>query len=86
MRVGISSHFEKRARRLSAEEKEAMDERTEWFMSDKSDSRLKVHALTGKLKGYVSFSISRKKRIKFKFVSENEAIFIDVGPHDDVYR
>lgn len=86
MKVGISSHFEKRARRLSSEEQGALDERTEWFVTDKSDPRLKVHALTGKLRGYFSFSISRKKRVKFKFASEDEAIFIDVGPHEDVYR
>ena len=86
MKIGISSHFEKRAKRLSSEEKEALDERTGWFVSDKSDSRLKVHALTGRLKGYFSFSISHKKRVKFRFAGDEEVIFVDVGPHDEVYR
>ena len=86
MRVGISSHFEKRAKRLSSEEMSALDERTVWFAANSGDPRLKVHALSGKLKGYFSFSITHKKRVKFRFVNEGAVIFVDVGPHEEVYR
>ena len=86
MKVGISTHFEKRLKKLSAQERIILDERTDWFVADKSDPRLKVHALAGRLKGYFSFSISYKKRVKFKFVSDEEVIFVDVGLHEEVYR
>jgi len=86
MKIGLSSYFEKRVKRLSAEEKTALDEKTEWFVVNASDPRLKVHALGGKLKGYFSFSITYKKRVKFRFTGKDEVIFVDVGPHEEVYR
>lgn len=86
MNVGISSHFKKMAKKLSQTERQVLDEKIEWFVNNPSDPRLKTHALTGRLKGYFSFSISFKKRVVFIFVSEDEAILIDVGSHDEVYR
>ena len=86
MVVGISSHFTKRAKRLSKIERDELDLRTEWFMADPKDYRLKTHALTGNLKGYFSFSITRGKRVKFIWVSDNKVLFIDVGSHEEVYR
>ncbi len=86
MKVGTSSHFLKRARRLSKAEKEELDLRTEWFRKNPSDLRLKTHALTGNLKGYFSFSITRGKRVKYILVGGDKAIFVNVGSHDEVYR
>lgn len=86
MRVGLSSHFRKRAKRLSKEERNELDLRTEWFQRDPHDPRLKAHALTGKLKGYFSFSITHNKRVKYVLVEKDRAIFVDVGSHDEVYR
>lgn len=86
MEVGLSSHFVKRARRLSKQERDSLDLRTEWFQKHPGDSRLKTHSLTGKLKGFFSFSISFGKRVKYIVVDKNKAVFVDVGSHDEVYR
>lgn len=86
MKVGTSSHFLKRARRLSKIEKDELVSRTEWFREDPNDPRLKTHALTGNLKGYFSFSITRGKRVKYVLVGGDAAILVDVGSHDEVYR
>lgn len=85
MEVGVSSHFIKRARRLSKAERDELDERTEWFQVDPNDPRLKMHALTGNLKGCFSFSITRGKRVKFIFVNKDKVLFIDVGSHEEIY-
>lgn len=86
MEIELSSHFVKRARRLSTKEKEELSQRTEWFRKDPDDPRLKTHALTGKLKGFFSFSISRGKRVKFIYVDKKVVLFVEVGPHEEVYR
>ncbi len=46
---------------------------------------LKTHNLSGKLKGYWAFSITYEYRLVFKFISENKALLIDIGTHDEVY-
>ena len=86
MEIDLSSHFVKRARRLSAKEKKELSVRTDLFRENPNDPRLKTHSLTGKLKSFLSFSINRKKRVKFMWIDKKVALFIDVGPHDEVYR
>ena len=86
MEVALSSNFLKRAKRLSAREKQKLSERTEWFRRDTRDPRLKTHALTGKLTGLYSFSITYGKRVTYLLVNETTALFTDVGSHDHVYR
>ncbi|MBI4066676.1 type II toxin-antitoxin system mRNA interferase toxin, RelE/StbE family [Candidatus Gottesmanbacteria bacterium] len=86
MEVELSSNFLKRARRLSAQEKRKLSECTEWFRRDHRDPKLKTHALTGKLKGLYSFSITYGKRVTYVLVDADTALFTDVGSHDEVYR
>ncbi len=86
MEVELSSNFLKHARRLSAQEKHKLSERTEWFRRDPHDPRLKTHALTGKLKGLFSFSVTYGKRVTYLLVNKTTALFTDVGSHDEVYR
>ena len=85
MKIGLSSRFIKNAKKLSQQEKDELDTRTGWFGNDPRDPRLKTHALTGQLKGYFSFSITRKKRVKFIFLENDKILFVDVGSHDEVY-
>lgn len=86
MEVELSSNFLKRARRLSSQEKRRLSDRTEWFRKDPRDARLKTHALTGKLKGLYSFSITYGKRVSYLLVDPTTALFTDVGAHEEVYR
>ena len=85
MEIEFSSHFIKRARRLSQEDKIILSERVQWFKLNPGDPGLKIHPLTGKLKGLFAFSIKRRKRVKFSFLGKNKALFVDVGSHDEVY-
>lgn len=85
MEIGVTSHFAKRAKRLSLKERRLLDLKTEIFCTNFQDPRLKTHRLKGRLKEYLAFSLTHSKRVKFIFLEENKALFIDVGSHDEVY-
>jgi addiction module RelE/StbE family toxin len=46
---------------------------------------LRVHKLHGEFEGYWSLSINRSLRMIY-FIENNEAYFIDIGTHNEVYR
>ncbi len=46
---------------------------------------LKTHKLSGNLDGYWSFSIEYNLRVIFYFNEDNNAVFADIGTHDEVY-
>ncbi|OGD04166.1 hypothetical protein A3E17_03405 [Candidatus Amesbacteria bacterium RIFCSPHIGHO2_12_FULL_48_14] len=85
MEVEFSSHFLDQAKKLTQKEKEVLAEKVELFRKNPRDPRLKTHALTGKLKGSFSFSVTYSKRAIF-VLSGNTAIFAEMGTHDHVYR
>ncbi len=82
MKIYYSRKFEKEYKRLhfkikiSAEKKEAI------FRKNPHDPRLKTHKLTGKLKGYYSFSIDYQYRIIFEFREKEIVWFHSVGTHE----
>ncbi|MCH7762895.1 MAG: type II toxin-antitoxin system mRNA interferase toxin, RelE/StbE family [Candidatus Marinimicrobia bacterium] len=48
---------------------------------------LKIHALTGELKGLHAISLTYKYRITLIIrITEKTIILVDVGSHDEVYR
>jgi mRNA-degrading endonuclease YafQ of YafQ-DinJ toxin-antitoxin module len=52
-----------------------------------SHPSLKLHALSGRLKGLHAVSINIAYRITLEFIIDNDTIVpVDVGSHDDVYR
>ncbi|KKR70846.1 MAG: hypothetical protein UU12_C0016G0005 [Candidatus Woesebacteria bacterium GW2011_GWA2_40_7b] len=86
MDIELSSNFLKKAKRLSKEEKVLLSDRIEIFRDNVNDSRLKIHPLTGKLKGLLSFSLNYSKRVTFVYLEKEKVLFIDVGSHDQVYK
>ena len=55
------------------------------FIEDPFAPGLKTHKLTGALSGLWAFAIGYDCRVVLDFVSPEEVLLIDVGPHDDVY-
>ncbi len=60
-------------------------ERVEAFKANPFDPTLRTHKLSGKLKDLWSFSIEYDLRVIFHFVSNQRALFIDIGTHKEVY-
>ena len=59
--------------------------RVEWFADDPFDPRLRTHKLSGELSDLWSFSITYDVRVIFYFTGEDNAVFVDIGSHDEVY-
>ena len=55
------------------------------FQQDPNNPVLKNHALVGKKLGFRAFSVTGDIRIVYSPVSENEAILLDIGSHNQVY-
>lgn len=85
MEIEFTTHFLKKAKRLSFGEQKKLSQRVEILKKSPFDPRLKTHMLSGNLKGQFSFSLDHSKRVVF-VLNQEVVIFIDVGSHDDVYR
>lgn len=59
-------------------------QKLEQFTLDPFEPSLRTHKLSGKLNDLWSFSIDYDVRVVFYFIEE-EAVFVDIGSHDDVY-
>lgn len=85
MRITVSPRFEKNYKSLPKRIKEKAKEQEFLFRKNPFDPRLKTHRLTGREKEAWTFSINYSYRIKFIFLTEDEALFLDVGTHE-IYK
>ena len=61
---------------------ESAFKKIELFRNRKNHKRLEVHKLHGKYVGFFGFSIDRKNRIMFEWISDDEVRLHTVGDHD----
>lgn len=79
--VGFTPEFFRRLKKLTPQLQENAFEKIEAFRNRKNHQRLEVHKLHGKYREFFGFSIDRKNRIMFEWVSDTEAILHTVGDH-----
>ena len=88
MEVSFSSAF-KRAFKKRIKGNEDLEDKfwqkVEIFTLDPYDPRLKTHKRSGKLKDLWSFTVDYDERVLFYFTEDDQAVFVDVGSHDEVY-
>ena len=77
-----SRQFEKHYRKLPKTLKEAAKQKEIIFRENPLHPSLDTHKLHGKDTGAWAFSINRKFRIKFVFLTNDSVLFLDVGTHD----
>lgn len=82
MEIYYHPRFRKAYSRLPLTVKIKAEHKEKIFRADPYLTALKTHKLHGRLGKFWSFSIDRKYRILFEFVSKNEVIFLDVGTHE----
>lgn len=85
MIIYYSTKFLKDYKKLPIKIKKLAEKSELKFRKDPHDHSLKTHTLTGKLKGFWSFSINYQYRIVFEFASKKTVWFHAVGAHD-IYR
>lgn len=83
--VHVASRFFKSLSKLPPAIHALAEERDGWFRANPFDPRLKTHKLKGELAGAWSYSLDRRYRVLFRFLSDDEALYYDIGTHD-VYR
>ena len=80
--VGYTPHFSRALNGLPNQIQDLLTKKDSVFRENPFDGRLKTHQLRGKLKGYWSYSVNYHYRVLFKFVSDSNVIYIDVGTHE----
>jgi mRNA-degrading endonuclease YafQ of YafQ-DinJ toxin-antitoxin module len=88
MKVSFSSSFKRSFKRRikgNVDIEERFWQKLELFTANPFEPSLKTHKLSGKLKDVWSFSIDYDARVLLYFESDDNAVFIDIGSHDEVY-
>lgn len=83
MEIVYSSKFAKEYKKIPASIKDTAEQQEIIFRHDPFNPKLKTHQLTGKLNGFLSFSIGYKYRIIFEFAKDKNIVYFhSVGNHD----
>jgi addiction module RelE/StbE family toxin len=85
MTVYFHKNFEKSYQRLGKIEKEKIKDRLKIFIKDPFDRQLNNHPLKGKYEDYRSINISGDLRAIYKYISDNECVFVEIGTHSELY-
>ncbi len=85
MKIQFHKNFEKQYKRLRKREQRKTQERLELFLENPFDSRLRNHSLKGKYADYRSINITGDLRAIYKFLSEEECIFVVIDNHSNLY-
>jgi addiction module RelE/StbE family toxin len=82
MRIDYLPSFKKKFRRLHPKIQILAESRRKLFKEYPYHMGLKTHKLQGDLEGKWAFSINQKYRIVFRFIDEQNVLFLDIGTHD----
>lgn len=87
MEIKYSPSFLRALKKCPPELIEEVKDKLELFHDEQNHSKLKVHKLTGKLKGQYSFSVNYQIRIVFYYISkkDKQVLLTAIGDHD-VYK
>ncbi len=80
--VEVTSHFKKSYRKLSNLIRRAAQGKEVVFRGSPFHPSLDTHKLHGKDAEMWAFSVNRRYRIKFLFLSDTRVLFLDIGLHD----
>lgn len=84
MKIKLHKNFEKGYKKLTSSEKKKFKERRDLFLQDEFNPILNNHALKGNYLGYRSINVTGDLRAIYKR-EENQAIFVAVNSHSNLY-
>lgn len=88
MRIKIDSGLEKKLTKIKKNNPQLakrIQKQLKLFSSNPKLKSLRIHKLSGELKDMWSLSVTKSVRMKY-FQFDNEALFFEIGTHDEVYR
>jgi addiction module RelE/StbE family toxin len=86
MKIAFSKGFVSQAKQLSAAQKQALAAAIELFEHNPVYPTLRNHPLRGKYKTYRSIEVEPDLRALYIQKSNNEAVFVAVGTHKQLYE
>ena len=85
MKIRFHKDFKKQYKKLHKNWQKKFDERLEIFIDDHFNPILNNHLLHGKYKEYRSINITGNLRAVYKFMNEDECIFVAIDTHSNLY-
>lgn len=85
MKIRFHRNFERQYKKLKGGGKKRVQERLVLFLENPFHPILGNHPLKGKYSGYRSINITGNIRAVYKFVSEQECIFVAIDTHSNLY-
>ena len=85
MQIYFTARFLRSFKKLPDDVQEDAQTAIERFQNNSNITKIKLHKLSGDMKGYHAFSINFRFRAIIKCVKGNKVYFMDIGTHD-VYR
>ncbi|PIU16308.1 hypothetical protein COT20_00570 [bacterium (Candidatus Gribaldobacteria) CG08_land_8_20_14_0_20_39_15] len=85
MKIFFHKNFEKKFNKLRVSDKKRTRECLCLFSKDPFDPILENHPLKGRYTDYRNINITGNLRAIYKFLNENECIFVDVDTHSNLY-
>ena len=85
MKIRFHKNFNKQYKKLRQAQKEKVQERLILFLKEPFHPILGNHPLKGKHRGYRSSNIAGDLRAVYKFMNEQECIFVAIDTHSNLY-
>jgi len=85
MNIRFHKNFDKQYKRLKKKEQKKAQERLVLFLKNPFNSQLNNHSLKGRYTDYRSINITGDLRAIYKFISEEECIFVVIDSHSNLY-
>jgi addiction module RelE/StbE family toxin len=85
MKIFFHRNFEEKYKKLKNDEQKKVQERIALFSENIFNSAFNNHPLKGKHKSYKSINITGNLRAIYKFISDQECIFVDIDTHSNLY-
>lgn len=86
MKARYHGQFVKQWRKLPAKHQKQLLERLTLFQEAPFDRQLRNHQLRGRYKGFRSIDIAGDLRAIYRPISDDEAFFVAVGTHSQLYK
>jgi addiction module RelE/StbE family toxin len=86
-RVEYSKKFIKLLKKVPKKKQDKALQAIDLLLADPTDSRLRLHKLSGQFVDVYSISAGGDLRLHFEFVIVDDlALFIDIGTHSQLYK
>ncbi len=86
MKIRFHKNFDKQYKKLTKQQQEKTRERLEVFLDNSFNPILNNHPLKGKYTDYRSINITGNIRAIYKFITEQECVFVAIDSHSNLYK